>query len=78
MLFLQAEAQKNNNAEDLKRLSDCNIGHIVYELFGGGKRFVVIFFNILQYYKRFGYSNDLPIEMQFVQTASVNQNNGNK
>jgi len=36
MLFLQAEAQKNNNAEDLKRLSDCNIGHIVYELFGGG------------------------------------------
>ena len=42
------------------------------------KRFVVIFFNILQYYKRFGYSNDLPIEMQFVQTASVNQNNGNK
>jgi hypothetical protein len=36
------------------------------------KRFVVIFFNILQYYKRFGYSNDLPIEMQFVQTASVN------
>lgn len=36
MLFLQAEAKKNNNTEDLKRLSDCNIGHIVYELFGGG------------------------------------------
>lgn len=36
MLFLQMEATATNNTVDLERLSDCNIGHIVYELFGGG------------------------------------------
>lgn len=36
MLFLQAEAKRTNNTEELNRLTDCNIGHIVYELFGGG------------------------------------------
>lgn len=36
MLFLQAEAKRTNNIEELNRLTDCNIGHIVYELFGGG------------------------------------------
>ncbi|XP_052103028.1 steroid 17-alpha-hydroxylase/17,20 lyase-like [Mytilus californianus] len=36
LLFLQMEATATNNTVDLERLSDCNIGHIVYELFGGG------------------------------------------
>lgn len=36
MLNLQKEAKEKNNTEELERLSDCSIGHIVYELFGGG------------------------------------------
>ena len=36
LLILQQEAKISNNTVELERLSDCNIGHIVYELFGGG------------------------------------------
>lgn len=36
MLKIQKEALESGNEEEIRLLSDQNIGHIVHELFGGG------------------------------------------